>query len=62
VAARDITHSTGATADSIQPRQLITTANVSTIGTDFNRPADALAQFQKLWKVNPTPCQLACSG
>jgi hypothetical protein len=60
VAARDITHSTGAAADSIQPRQLVTAANVSTIGTDFNQPPDALAQFQKLWKVKQTPCQLVC--
>lgn len=60
VAVRDITNSPGADLDSIQPRQLITKSNVDTLRGDWNLPADALSQFQKLWNVTPTECKLAC--
>ena len=60
VGVRDITHSTGSELNSIQPRQLLTASNAASVQGEFNQPANALSQFQKLWKVSPTPCTLAC--
>jgi len=50
-----------ATTINLQPTQLITSANVGDI-TEWNKPANALAQFEALWKVPTTPCTLVCNG
>jgi ribose transport system substrate-binding protein len=49
-----------ATTINLQPTQLITSKNVGNI-TEWNKPTNTLAQFEKLWKVPVTPCTLGCS-
>jgi ribose transport system substrate-binding protein len=41
--------------------QLILPSNVGSLQT-WNKPTDALAQYEKLWQVAPTPCTLGCNG
>ena len=47
--------------DDKSPEQLLTPQNVGST-TLWNQPSDALQQFEKLWKVPATPCDLACQG
>jgi ABC-type sugar transport system substrate-binding protein len=44
------------------PTELLTQANVGNVGnlTQWNKPANTLAQYEKLWKVPTTPCTLDC--
>lgn len=46
--------------DSTSPFQLLTAANIKGV-TNWNAPYNALAQFEKLWKVPVTKCTVACS-
>lgn len=47
--------------DNTQPTQVFTPANIGDTVT-FNKPANALQQFEKLWKVPVTPCTPAACG
>jgi ribose transport system substrate-binding protein len=49
----------GAAADDVQPTQLLTPSNIGST-TTWNAPNNALAQFEKLWKVPVTACPAAC--
>lgn len=59
VIARFVEHAPGAGSDTLQPTQLLTPGNIEKT-TTWNVPANALAQFEKLWKVPVTSCALAC--
>jgi ribose transport system substrate-binding protein len=48
--------------DNPQPTQLLTKATIGSVTTTWNRPTDALAQFERLWKVPVTPCTIGCTG
>jgi ribose transport system substrate-binding protein len=48
--------------DGVQPTELLTKANVGGITAAWNRPTNALAQYEKLWKVKITACKLGCNG
>jgi ribose transport system substrate-binding protein len=50
----------GAANDDVQPTQLLTPSNIGST-TTWNAPNNALAQFEKLWKVPVTACPAACS-
>ncbi|UFS58118.1 type 1 periplasmic-binding domain-containing protein [Subtercola endophyticus] len=39
------------TNNAVQPVQLVTSANASTVTVPWNLPTDALAQFSKLWQI-----------
>jgi ribose transport system substrate-binding protein len=47
--------------DDTQPTQVFTPTNIGSTVT-FNKPANALQQFEKLWKVPITPCTPAACG
>jgi ribose transport system substrate-binding protein len=49
----------GAVTDDVQPTQLLTPSNIGST-TTWNEPANALAQFEALWKVPVTACPAAC--
>jgi ribose transport system substrate-binding protein len=60
-AIRAVEHIPGIGGDTVTTQQLIDSNNIAQFGTGSYPPAEALQQFEALWKVPVTPCVLNCS-
>jgi ribose transport system substrate-binding protein len=59
-ALRNLESAKGTYLDYTQPIQIITSSNVASVSIPWNKPSNALQQFEKLWKVPTTRCTVGC--